>query len=158
MRGEKNRVYVMDCLEGIRSLLDDGEVSVIVTSPPYNTGASYNKYEDALPREKYSDWMEEVARECKRVLSDDGSFFLNVGHKPRDWWVPWKVTFRFRKHYVLQNVIIWVKFVAISKMDVEDYPNIRGDVAAGHFKPIGGRRSLNDCFEYSLHQERGGRT
>jgi len=156
VRGEKNRVYVMDCLEGMRSLLDDGEVSVIVTSPPYNIGASYNKYEDVLPREKYLDWMEEVARECRRVLSDDGSFFLNVGHKPSDWWVPLEVAFRFRKHYALQNVIIWVKSIAISKADVGDYPNIRGDIAVGHFKPIGGRRFLNDCFEYVFHFTKSG--
>ncbi|MEM2047898.1 MAG: site-specific DNA-methyltransferase, partial [Candidatus Jordarchaeales archaeon] len=149
-------VYVMDCLEGMRSLLDDGEVSVIVTSPPYNIGASYNKYEDVLPREKYLDWMEEVARECRRVLSDDGSFFLNVGHKPSDWWVPLEVAFRFRKHYALQNVIIWVKSIAISKADVGDYPNIRGDIAVGHFKPIGGRRFLNDCFEYVFHFTKSG--
>ncbi|MBS7247726.1 MAG: site-specific DNA-methyltransferase [Candidatus Freyarchaeota archaeon] len=146
----------MDCLEGMRSLLDDGEVSVIVTSPPYNIGASYNKYEDVLPREKYLDWMEEVARECRRVLSDDGSFFLNVGHKPSDWWVPLEVAFRFRKHYALQNVIIWVKSIAISKADVGDYPNIRGDIAVGHFKPIGGRRFLNDCFEYVFHFTKSG--
>lgn len=151
MKCEVNKVYVMDCLEGMKKFLDDGEVDVIVTSPPYNIGVKYNKYDDTIPREKYLDWMEEVAKECKRVLSDRGSFFLNIGHKPKDWWVPWEVAFRFRKHFVLQNVIIWVKSIAISKEDVGNYPNILGDIAVGHFKPIGGKRFLNDNFEYIFH-------
>lgn len=151
MKGEKNRVYVMDCLEGMRSLIDDGEVDVIVTSPPYNLGVKYRKYNDNVPREKYLDWMEEVGKECKRVLNDKGSFFLNMGHKPRDLWVAWEVAFRLRKHFILQNVIIWVKSIAISKKDVGDYPNIRGDIAVGHYKPINGKRFLNDCFEYIFH-------
>jgi site-specific DNA-methyltransferase (adenine-specific) len=151
MKCEKNRIYVMDCLQGMREFLDDKEVDVIVTSPPYNLGVRYNKYDDTIPREQYLDWMEEVAKECKRVLKDDGSFFLNIGHKPKDFWVPWEVAFRFRKHFVLQNVIIWVKSIAIQKEDVGDYPNIKGDIAVGHYKPIMGKRFLNDCFEYIFH-------
>lgn len=156
MRCEKNKIYVIDCLEGMRKFIEDGEVDVIVTSPPYNIGVKYNKYSDTIPREKYLDWMEEVAKECKRVLSDDGSFFLNIGHKPKDLWVAWEVAFRFRKHFVLQNVIIWVKSIAISKKDVGEYPNIIGDIAVGHYKPINGKRFLNSCFEYIFHFTKNG--
>jgi site-specific DNA-methyltransferase (adenine-specific) len=156
MRGERNRIYFMDCLEGIRDLLEPKEVDVIVTSPPYNIGVKYNKYDDTIPREKYLDWMEEVAKKCKRVLKDDGSFFLNIGHKPKDFWVPWEVAFRFRRHFVLQNVIIWVKSIAIEKEGVGSYPNIKGDVAVGHYKPIGGDRFLHDCFEYIFHFTKNG--
>lgn len=156
MKCEKNRIYVMDCLQGMREFLDDKEVDVIVTSPPYNLGIRYNKYDDTIPREQYLDWMEEVAKECKRVLKDDGSFFLNMGHKPKDFWVPWEVAFRFRKHFVLQNVIIWVKSIAIQKEDVGDYPNILGDIAVGHYKPIPGKRHLHDCFEYIFHFTKNG--
>ena len=155
MRLEKNRVYVMDCLEGMK-LIDDGEVDVIVTSPPYNIGVKYNKYDDTIPREKYLDWMEEVGKECRRVLNDKGSFFLNMGHKPTDWWVPWEVAFRLRKYFVLQNIIIWVKSIAIEKKDVGNYPNILGDISVGHYKPIPGKRFLNDCFEYIFHFTKSG--
>ena len=151
MKCERNRIYVMDCLQGMREFIEDKEVDVIVTSPPYNLGVKYNKYDDTIPREKYLDWIEEVAVECKRVLKDHGSFFLNIGHKPTDLWVPWEVAFRLRKHFVLQNVIIWVKSIAIQKKDVGNYPNIRGDIAVGHYKPIPGKRFLNDCFEYIFH-------
>jgi len=157
VRCQVNKIYVMDCLEGMKKFLDSEEVDVIVTSPPYNIGVKYSKYNDAMSRDKYLDWMEEVAKECKRVLKHDGSFFLNIGHKPTDLWVPWEVAFRLRKHFVLQNVIVWVKSIAIQKEDVGKYPNIKGDIAVGHYKPIGGDRFLNDCFEYIFHFTKTGR-
>jgi site-specific DNA-methyltransferase (adenine-specific) len=156
MKCEKNKVYVMDCLEGMQRYLEDGEVDVVVTSPPYNLGVKYRTYDDTIPRQQYLDWMEKVGLEIKRVLKDDGSFFLNIGHKPTDLWVAWEVAFRLRKHFVLQNVIIWVKSIAIQKKDVGDYPNIISDVAVGHYKPIGGKRFLNDCFEYIFHFTKNG--
>lgn len=146
----------MDCIEGMRRFIVDKEVDVIVTSPPYNIGVKYNRYDDTISRGRYLDWMEEVAKESKRILSDKGSFFLNIGHKPRDLWVAWEVAFRFRRYYKLQNIITWVKSIAIEKEDVGRYPNIRGDIAVGHYKPINGRRYLNDCFEYIFHFTKNG--
>jgi len=146
----------MDCLEGMRSILKPREVDVVVTSPPYNIGVKYGKYNDTISRDKYLDWIEQVGVEIKRVLKDDGSFFLNMGYKPTDPWVAWEVAFRLRKHFVLQNVIIWVKSIAIQKEDVGDYPNIRGDIAVGHYKPIPGNRFLNNNFEYIFHFTKNG--
>ncbi len=153
---EKNRIIVMDCLDGMRQFLEDGAVDVIVTSPPYNLGIKYNLYDDSCSRENYLDWMENLAKECKRVLRDDGSFFLNLGYKPKDLWVAWEVAFRFRKHFVLQNVIHWIKSVAIPKTDVGDYPNITGDIAVGHFKPVNSDRFINQCHEYVFHFTKNG--
>jgi site-specific DNA-methyltransferase (adenine-specific) len=45
----------------------------------------------------------------------------------------------------------WVKSIAVSKADVGKYPNISGDIAVGHFKPIVSERFLNDCHEYIFH-------
>jgi site-specific DNA-methyltransferase (adenine-specific) len=36
-----NKIYPMDCLEGMK-LIKDNSVDVIVTSPPYNIGKKYN--------------------------------------------------------------------------------------------------------------------
>ena len=151
MSSNRIRIYCMDCLEGMRRLVEDRSVDVVVTSPPYNIGVKYRKYKDELPRERYLSWIEEVAKEVKRVLKDDGSFFLNVGGKPTDPWIPWEIAFRLRKHFVLQNVIHWIKSIAIEKKDVGNYPHILGDIAVGHYKPIPGKRFLHDCHEYIFH-------
>lgn len=136
--------------------MGEQSVDVVVTSPPYNIGVRYSKHKDSLPREEYLRWMEEVGKEVKRVLKDDGSFFLNVGNTPKDQWIAWDVAHVLRNHFVLQNVIHWVKSIAIEKKDVGKYPNILGDIAVGHFKPIVSERFLNDCHEYVFHFTKSG--
>ncbi|MGI0016673.1 MAG: DNA-methyltransferase [Nitrososphaera sp.] len=143
--------YLKDCISGLKENVVEKSVDVVVTSPPYNIGINYGSYRDALPREQYLSWMEEVGSAVKRALADDGSFFLNIGNKPKDQWIAWDVANVLRKVFVLQNVIHWVKSIAISKADAGNYPNIAGDIAVGHFKPIVSDRFLNDCHEYIFH-------
>lgn len=149
-------LYLMDCILGMKKKIKENSVNVVVTSPPYNIGIKYLTHRDSLPRERYLAWMEEVGINVRRVLSDDGSFFLNIGNTPRDQWIAWDVASVLRKHFVLQNVIHWVKSIAINKSDAGDYPNITGDVAVGHFKPIVSNRFLNDCHEYIFHFTKSG--
>jgi len=143
--------YLKDCVSGLKENIEEKSVDVVVTSPPYNIGVNYGSYNDDMPREKYLSWIEEVGVAIKRALADEGSFFLNIGNKPKDQWIAWDVASVLRKHFFLQNVIHWVKSIAISKSDVGNYPNIAGDIAVGHFKPIVSDRFLNDCHEYIFH-------
>src|ERR1051326_5213228 len=85
------------------------------------------------------------------ALAADGSFFLNMGAKPSDPWVPFQVAEVVGRRFRLQNVIHWVKSIAILKADVGSYPGITGDVVVGHYKPINSPRFLNDCHEYIFH-------
>jgi site-specific DNA-methyltransferase (adenine-specific) len=143
--------YLKDCIIGLKENVRDKSADVVVTSPPYNIGIGYSSYKDELPREKYLTWIEKVGIAVKQALTDDGSFFLNIGNKPKDPWIAWDVAYVLRKYFVLQNVIHWVKSIAISKAEVGNYPNIAGDIAVGHFKPIVSDRFLNDCHEYIFH-------
>jgi site-specific DNA-methyltransferase (adenine-specific) len=143
--------YLCDCIEGMQRYIAEKSIDVIVTSPPYNIGIKYGLHNDNLPRASYLSWIALAARQIKRIMKDDGSFFLNVGNTPSDQWIAWDVAQSLRNQFELQNVIHWVKSIAISKEDVGDYPNILGDVAPGHFKPIVSRRFLNDCHEYVFH-------
>jgi site-specific DNA-methyltransferase (adenine-specific) len=146
-----NSVYNIDCIEGMKKYLGDGDVDVIVTSPPYNLNIKYSKYNDTIPRQEYLDWIETVAGECNRVLNDKGSFFLNIGYTGKDPWVAFEVAFRLRDTFVLQNTIHWIKNISILKEDAGKYPNIVGDIAVGHFKPINSKLYLTKCHEYIFH-------
>ena len=143
-------LYLEDCLEGVAGL-PPSSVEVVVTSPPYNIGVAYHSHNDRMPREDYLAWLGKVGQQVGRVLADDGSFFLNVGGIPSDPWIPLDVAQELRKLFVLQNAIHWVKSIAINKADVGNYPNITGDIAVGHYKPITSGRFLNDCHEYIFH-------
>lgn len=154
--GAEVRLYNQDCIQGMRARLEPGSVDVVVTSPPYNLGIDYNGYDDTLSREDYLEWMGEWAGEVKRVLAADGSLFLNVGSKPTDPLVPFQLLDVMLRHFVLQNVIHWVKSIAILKSEVGNYPGITQDVAVGHYKPINSKRFLNDCHEYIFHLTKRG--
>lgn len=149
-------LYNMDCIAGLEQVMKQGSVDVVVTSPPYNIGVAYGAYQDNLPREKYLEWIERVGLAVRRVLAEDGSFFLNVGNKPTDQWIAFDVANALRRHFALQNVIHWIKSIAISKSDAGNYPNISGDIAVGHFKPVSSARFLNDCHEYIFHFSKKG--
>lgn len=123
-------------------------VSVMVTSPPYNLGVDYRTYDDQLPREEYLQWTNRWVAAAAGLLAKDGSLFLNVGHKPTDPWVAMDVAQTVRSHLHLQNLIHWVKSIAIDD---------RG-LALGHYKPINSDRFVNDCHEFVFHFTPSGRT
>lgn len=65
-----------DCLELLRNI-PDGSIRLVVTSPPYNLGKSYERKGDF---EKYLAWQDKVIQECVRVLSPEGSICWQVGN------------------------------------------------------------------------------
>lgn len=149
-------LHNMDCITGMEQKLDRGSVDVVVTSPPYNLGIEYGTYDDTLSRRDYLDWIGRWARVINEVLADKGSLFLNIGSKPSDPWVPFDVLQELRDVFLLQNVIHWVKAIAIQREDAGDYPGMTGNVAVGHYKPINSGRFLNDCHEYVFHLTKNG--
>lgn len=101
-------------------------------------------------------FLSNVSVAIKKVLTDDGSFFINVGSKPSDPWIALDVANVLRKYFILQNVIVWVKSIAIPKSDVGSYPTTTADIAVGHFKPLVSDRFVNDCFEFIFHFTKNG--
>jgi site-specific DNA-methyltransferase (adenine-specific) len=151
-----NTIHAIDCIEGM-NLLQSHSVDIIVTSPPYNIGKPYRTHDDSMPREEYLGWMHQFALASARILKDDGSFFLNVGGKPSDTWLPFDVIAQFRAVFELQNVIHWIKSIAIEKEDVGDYGMIAGDIAVGHYQPVNSQRYLSQCHEHVFHFTKSGR-
>lgn len=76
-----NEVYCMDALELLRQM-GDGSVNCIVTSPPYfglrDYGVDGQIGLEQTPAE-YVARLVAVFREARRVLRDDGTFWLNLG-------------------------------------------------------------------------------
>ena len=65
-----------DSLEFLKSV-PDKSVNLIVTSPPYNIG---KVYEERVKLEEYLDYQSKIAKECVRILQDDGSIAWEVGN------------------------------------------------------------------------------
>ena len=98
------------------SELSDGEVQTIFTSPPYWNKRTYSE-EKGLGNEKTSEVfvvnLSEHMRDCKRVLNDRGSFFLNLGdtfYNGNLQNVPHRVVIKLQEQgWILRNTIIWSK-------------------------------------------------
>jgi site-specific DNA-methyltransferase (adenine-specific) len=152
----RNEIYPLDCIEFMKHWVG-GEIDVIVTSPPYNLGKHYSKYEDRKERAEYLRWLGAVAKESKKLMREDGSFFLNIGSKPSDPWLEFDVAKVFKRHFHLQNVIHWVKHISIPKDAATLSNGLNGDISFGHFKPINTNTYLNQCHEFIFHFTKKGR-
>jgi site-specific DNA-methyltransferase (adenine-specific) len=145
-----SRFYLADCLE-VFAQLPTHSVDVIVTSPPYNLGIRYNRYRDLLSPTEYLEWTNRWVAAAARVLRPDGSLFLNVGARPSDPWTPFDVAQTVRSHLPLQNIIHWIKSIAIDADAAGASAGLDRPLAVGHYKPINSDRFLNDCHEFIFH-------
>lgn len=122
---ELNKIYNMDCMDGMK-LLKDNSIDLIITSPPYNLNHNkrknsmkgetwnrflvmYNDYNDDMTPREYFHWQVDFLNECYRVLKNDGAIYYNHKEKHIDsiYTHPNDI-FRESKMNILQN-IIWFR-------------------------------------------------
>ena len=131
--------------------------SVVVTSPPYNRRVAYASYGDDRTRADYLRWMRQFGAAVARSLAPDGSLFLNVGSAPTDPWIAWDVAREVARSLALQNVLHWVKSIAIDRAAAGRAARLSRDLAVGHYKPLVSDRFVHGAHEYVFHFSRSGR-
>ncbi len=95
-----NQVFLDDVMNILRQL-PDKSVDMIYGDPDYNVGIKYNQKSYTQNFDAYIDWYIELAKECFRVLKDDGNmFFIN---------------------YPKQNAYLRVKYLDEACYEVLDY-------------------------------------
>jgi len=113
---EYNELIAGDVLNGLEDIADES-VHTICTSPPYWQQRDYDTdgqlgTEDTV--EAYVENIVDVARECHRILRNDGSFLLNIGdtftNKQRNL-IPFTVAQQLSDDvgFVLRNDLVWAK-------------------------------------------------
>jgi DNA modification methylase len=68
--------YLADSIEILRAL-PTGKVNLVITSPPY--ALHFKKEYGNKSKKEYVEWFLPFAVEIHRILSEDGSFVLNIG-------------------------------------------------------------------------------
>lgn len=134
---------LQDCI-GWMNAQPENSIPCIVTSPPYNLDIKYGTYQDDQPRESYLKWLHDVAVAMKRVLTDNGQLYLNVGYSNTDPWIAMDVAQVFRQVFVLQNNFTWVKHIAVN------------DQGYGQYKPIASDRFASATTENIFHFTKAG--
>lgn len=96
-----------DCLTVLKKI-EDGKFDLVLTSPPYNVGKSY---ETKTSIEKYLETQEEIISELVRTLSDKGNLCWQVGnYVDKGEIFPLDIFYYqiFKKHGLkLRNRIVW---------------------------------------------------
>jgi site-specific DNA-methyltransferase (adenine-specific) len=155
-RASSVELWCEDAVVGMPRRLAPGSVDVVVTSPPYNRGVPYRSYADDRPRAEFLTWVDGLRDAVDRVLSERGSFFLNVGGSPSDPWFPYDVAREVAQRFVLQNVLHWVKSIAIDRRAAGQAAGLDRDLALGHYKPLRSERYVHGALEYVFHFTRRG--
>lgn len=127
---ELNRIYQMDCIEGMQ-LLPDESIDLVITSPPYaqQRSSSYG----GIDADGYPSWFLSITREVMRVLKPTGSFVFNIKEHASN---------GVRSTYVYETVLLLSK----------DYRFV--DEFIWHKTnpfPTGSKKRLKDGFERCYH-------
>lgn len=123
-------VIIGDVIEKLK-ILPDKSINCIVTSPPYWGQRDYGM-EGQIGNEKnpeeYIKKMLDVAHELKRVLVDDGAYFLNIGDKYIDknlQMIPFRLAIEMQKMgWAIRNTLIWRKTNAMPSSIKDRFSNI----------------------------------
>lgn len=96
--------------------LPNAFVQCIVTSPPYYCQRDYDSHDQIGQEESPEEYISKtisIFRECRRVLRDDGTLWLNLGDKYFDGrllGMPWRVALALvADGWILRSDIIWHK-------------------------------------------------
>ena len=113
---EKNKIYNIDCLEGLKQI-DDESVDLIITSPPYNLGKThhtgnnhfkaYTDYNDNMPEELYQKWQTKVLNECYRVLKHSGSMWYNHKNRIKNGQQIEPYRWIYNTPFIIKQEIVW---------------------------------------------------
>ena len=64
---ELNKIYNMDCMEGM-SQLPKGREYVVMTDPPFNVGYHYNEYDDNKNEDEYYQWLDDITKGYPKII------------------------------------------------------------------------------------------
>jgi len=90
-KGFINKIYNMDCVEGMKTIIPDNSIDLIITDPPFGINfqahrSNYHRTQsrvlegyNEVPKEKYYDFTLSWMKEAYRVLKETGSMYVFSG-------------------------------------------------------------------------------
>jgi len=120
---EINKIYNLDCVEGLNQL-QDSSVDLVVVDPPYykvmttdHKGNSYEWDKQWKNMNEYIKWCKSWFLELKRILKPNGSLYIFADDKNVAY-----IQVVLDEHFYLENHITWVK---PNNMTIKGWNNFR---------------------------------
>ncbi len=126
-----NKIYLGDSREVLKSF-PEGSFNLIITSPPY--ADARKKHYDSIHPDHYKDFILSFNDQFWRVLSNDGSFILNIKDK---------VVNGRRHRYVWETIM---SLTELGWICVDDYIWLKPNAMPGYWP-----NRLRDEWEYCFH-------
>lgn len=118
MRIDRNRIYNIDCVEGIKSMMSQGiKADCVLTSPPYNivrpnaNDRGYDGYKDRLmSNDEYAEWIKNMFVMFDSVLSENGKVLWNMSYGSENTECMIKTVSKIiETNFTLADIIVWHK-------------------------------------------------
>ncbi len=110
-----NNIHAGDAMDVLRRAPNES-VHCIVTSPPYYSQRDYSVPAQIGSEKSPAEYVRRIQRvfsECRRVLTEDGTLWLNLGDKYQDGellGLPWRTALALKDDgWILRSDIIWHK-------------------------------------------------
>lgn len=97
-------VYNADCIEGMR-LIESNSVDFILTDPPFNVNLDYDKHEDSMNDNDYSDWCLKWISELYRILKENHYCVIFTGDKK----LFYVMSAIYKTQFVYHHLLKWHK-------------------------------------------------
>lgn len=151
-----NSAAYRDCVEGLRELVGDETVDLVVTSPPYYNAREYSQWEC---ESDYWEEMRDAFAECRRVLKNHRALVLNVSDV---------ICQRGRRKYSVARLPLVARFTVLleelgfeyvdnfiwDKGEVESKRGATSDPYPFYFLPINCHESVLVFHKHRLDREK----
>jgi len=100
--GESDGAIVTGDCRAVLPALPDASVDLVITSPPFNVARQYDAFDDQLPWLAWYALLDDVLRQCRRLLRPGGVLALNAppvvrwqrDHRHADTWAGFEPAYR----------------------------------------------------------------
>ena len=72
---ERNKIHMLDCVEGMKNI-EDNSATVVIADPPYGINKDFGNESDKLPFKEYLEWCDTWISECLRILKPNGTLYI----------------------------------------------------------------------------------
>lgn len=144
---ELNRIYLMDCLEGIKQI-EDHTIQAIITDPPYFQGLTQNGQRGDLTDLNISaHFFKKLFKEYQRVLTDTGSLYFFCDWRGYAFYYP-----LIDDIIGCDNMLVWDKGAGAGNFYTYEHELIIFHSNNRCFSKKGARNIIRDIQGFSFHK------
>jgi len=150
MKLELNKIYCMDCLEGLKQI-DDNSIDLVLTDPPYNIMGFQNIKTTDTTIIRNVDWdkipisIPHLMQNYEKILKDGGSFVIFCSDKQLGQYIDYCSTSQSLRY---SNTLIWEDRMCHPSVRKRSFSNHAQYMAFGHKEVLSAQKESKYTFNW----------